>query len=44
MEIPELKLNRARELIHTSKNVSLATTNDERMELERSIFLKDIQI
>ncbi len=44
MEIPELKLNRARELIHTSKHVLLATTNDERVELERSIFLKDIQI
>lgn len=27
MEIPELKLNRAKELIYTSKHISLATTN-----------------
>lgn len=27
MKIPELKLNRAKELIHTSKHISLATTN-----------------
>lgn len=27
MEIPEPKLNRAKELIHTSKHISLATTN-----------------
>jgi hypothetical protein len=27
MEIPELKLNRAKELIHTSRHISLATTN-----------------
>lgn len=27
MEIPEIKLNRAKELIHTSRHISLATTN-----------------
>jgi hypothetical protein len=27
MEIPELKLNRAKELIHTSRHIALATTN-----------------
>jgi hypothetical protein len=27
MEIPEVKLNRAKELIHTSRHISLATTN-----------------
>jgi general stress protein 26 len=27
MEIPELKLNRAKELIYTSKHIALATTN-----------------
>jgi hypothetical protein len=27
MEIPELKLNRAKELIYTSRHISLATTN-----------------
>ncbi len=27
MEIPELKMNRAKELIYTSKHISLATTN-----------------
>ena len=27
MEIPELKLKRAKELIHTSKHIALATTN-----------------
>ncbi len=27
MTIPELKLNRAKELIHTSRHISLATTN-----------------
>jgi hypothetical protein len=27
MEIPELKLNRAKELIHTSKHIAFATTN-----------------
>lgn len=27
MKIPELKLNRAKELIHTSRHISLATTN-----------------
>jgi len=27
MEIPELKLSRAKELIHTSKHIALATTN-----------------
>jgi hypothetical protein len=29
MEIPELKLNRAKELIHTSKHIALATTNTD---------------
>ncbi len=27
MEIPEVKLNRAKELIHTSRHIALATTN-----------------
>lgn len=27
MNIPEVKMNRAKELIHTSKHISLATTN-----------------
>jgi len=27
MKIPELKMNRAKELIHTSKHIALATTN-----------------
>lgn len=27
MQIPEIKLNRAKELIHTSRHISLATTN-----------------
>lgn len=27
MNIPELKLNRAKELIHTSRYISFATTN-----------------
>ncbi len=29
MEIPEPKLNRAKELIYTSKHISLATTNED---------------
>jgi general stress protein 26 len=27
MNIPEVKMNRAKELIHTSRHISLATTN-----------------
>jgi hypothetical protein len=29
MEVPELKLNRAKELIRTTKHISLATTNED---------------